>query len=72
MCACQLCGTTPCMVCGSEQIKQTIEKHLGIHEGETTADGMFTLREVLYVCMYVCRRELTRCIFMYVCNTRCL
>jgi NADH dehydrogenase (ubiquinone) flavoprotein 2 len=42
----QLCGTTPCMVCGSEEIKQTIEKHLGIHEGETTPDGMFTLREV--------------------------
>lgn len=29
----QLCGTTPCMVNGSEEIKQTIEKHLGIHEG---------------------------------------
>jgi len=42
----QLCGTTPCMVCGSEEIKKTIEHHLGIHEGETTPDGMFTLREV--------------------------
>ncbi|RYY89303.1 NAD(P)H-dependent oxidoreductase subunit E [archaeon] len=26
----QLCGTTPCMVCGSEEIKKTIEKHLHI------------------------------------------
>lgn len=42
----QLCGTTPCMICGSEEIKQTIEKHLGIKEGETTKDGLFTLREV--------------------------
>lgn len=42
----QLCGTTPCMICGSEEIKQTIEKHLGIKEGETTADNLFTLREV--------------------------
>lgn len=42
----QLCGTTPCMVCGSEEIKKTIENHLGITEGETTKDGMFTLREV--------------------------
>jgi len=42
----QLCGTTPCMICGSEEIKQTIEKHLGIQEGETTKDGLFTLREV--------------------------
>lgn len=31
----QLCGTTPCMICGSEEIKQTIEKHLGIKEGGT-------------------------------------
>jgi NADH dehydrogenase (ubiquinone) flavoprotein 2 len=42
----QLCGTTPCMVCGSEEIKQTIEKNLGIKNGETTKDGMFTLLEV--------------------------
>jgi NADH dehydrogenase (ubiquinone) flavoprotein 2 len=42
----QLCGTTPCMVCGSEEIKHTIEQHLGIQEGETTEDGLFTLREV--------------------------
>mmetsp|Transcript_22313 Transcript_22313/g.29188 ORF Transcript_22313/g.29188 Transcript_22313/m.29188 type:complete len:269 (-) Transcript_22313:207-1013(-) len=42
----QLCGTTPCMVCGSEDIKKTIEDHLGIKDGETTKDGLFTLREV--------------------------
>ena len=42
----QLCGTTPCMICGSEDIKKTIEKHLNISEGETTKDGLFTLREV--------------------------
>ena len=42
----QLCGTTPCMVCGSEEIKHTIEQHLGIQEGETPEDGLFTLREV--------------------------
>jgi len=34
------------MVCGSEEIKKTIEDHLHIKEGETTADGLFTLREV--------------------------
>jgi len=42
----QLCGTTPCMVCGSEDIKNTIEDHLGIKSGQTTKDGMFTLLEV--------------------------
>jgi len=42
----QLCGTTPCMICGSEDIKKTIESHLGIKNGETTKDGLFTLLEV--------------------------
>jgi NADH dehydrogenase (ubiquinone) flavoprotein 2 len=42
----QLCGTTPCMICGSEDIKGAIEEHLGIKNGETTADGLFTLLEV--------------------------
>jgi len=42
----QLCGTTPCMICGSEDIKIAIEKHLGIKNGETTEDGLFTLLEV--------------------------
>ena len=39
----QLCGTTPCMINGSEEIKQTIMDELDIHDGETTKDGMFTL-----------------------------
>ena len=29
----QLCGTTPCMVCGSEQVKQTIMDYLHIGDG---------------------------------------
>jgi len=33
-------------ICGSEEIMQTIEKHLGIHNGGTTKDGRFTLLEV--------------------------
>mmetsp|Transcript_48499 Transcript_48499/g.35698 ORF Transcript_48499/g.35698 Transcript_48499/m.35698 type:complete len:270 (-) Transcript_48499:110-919(-) len=48
----QLCGTTPCMICGSEEIKKTIEDHLHIKEGEDTPDGLFTLREV--ECMGTC------------------
>lgn len=42
----QVCGTTPCMVRGAENIIKTCEKHLGIHSGETTADGLFTIQEV--------------------------
>mmetsp|Transcript_47112 Transcript_47112/g.78141 ORF Transcript_47112/g.78141 Transcript_47112/m.78141 type:complete len:161 (+) Transcript_47112:75-557(+) len=44
----QLCGTTPCMVagCGKDSIKKVIMDELGIKDGETTEDGMFTLTEV--------------------------
>jgi len=42
----QLCTTTPCMLCGSSGIMQACEEHLGIHAGETTKDGLFTLIEV--------------------------
>jgi NADH dehydrogenase (ubiquinone) flavoprotein 2 len=42
----QLCGTTPCQLCGAEEVRGAIEKHLGIHVGETTPDKLFTLAEV--------------------------
>jgi len=42
----QLCGTTPCMLCGAEEIKKTILDHLHIHLGETTKDKVFTVTEV--------------------------
>lgn len=42
----QVCGTTPCMICGSEEIMHTIQNELGIKNGETTKDGYFTLLEV--------------------------
>lgn len=42
----QLCGTTPCMLRGAEDICDAIEKRLGIGRGETTEDGKFTLTEV--------------------------
>lgn len=34
----QLCGTTPCMVCGSEEIKKTIMDELGIENGGKNDD----------------------------------
>ncbi|PVV02900.1 hypothetical protein BB560_002638 [Smittium megazygosporum] len=42
----QVCGTTPCQLCGSDKIFETVEKHLGIKVGETTSDKLFTLVEV--------------------------
>lgn len=42
----QVCTTTPCWLCGSDEIMSTIKEHLGIGVGETTKDGKFTLSEV--------------------------
>lgn len=42
----QVCGTTPCMLSGSEEILKTCENELGIKVGETTTDATFTLSEV--------------------------
>lgn len=42
----QVCTTTPCGLCGSGKIVEACEEFLGIHTGESTADGRFTLVEV--------------------------
>ncbi|TPX15712.1 uncharacterized protein E0L32_000046 [Thyridium curvatum] len=44
----QACTTTPCQLggCGSDVIVKAIKEHLGIKQGETTADGLFTFIEV--------------------------
>jgi len=50
----EVCQTGPCMIRGSEQIVDYIKKRLGIGVGETTKDGMFTLKtvECLGACGY--------------------
>ncbi len=50
----EVCQTGPCMLNGSYQIIDYIKQKLGIHAGETTADGMFTLKtvECLGACGY--------------------
>jgi NADH-quinone oxidoreductase E subunit len=43
----QLCGTTPCMLCGAYDILEAIKTFTGIKNvGDTSADGIFTLMEV--------------------------
>lgn len=42
----EICRTGPCAICGGEKISEYIQKKLSIKDGETTADGLFTLREV--------------------------
>ena len=50
----EVCRTGPCMLNGSDQIIDYIKEKLGIQEGETTPDGLFTLKptECLGACGY--------------------
>ena len=50
----EVCHTGPCMVNGSDDITDYIKEKLNIEVGQTTADGMFTLKtvECLGACGY--------------------
>ncbi len=42
----QFCKTTPCMLRGIDKIAKDCKEKLGIEMDKTTADGLFTLKEV--------------------------
>ncbi len=50
----EVCQTGPCMLNGSDDIIDYIKQTLGIKTGETTTDGLFTLKtvECLGACGY--------------------
>jgi NADH-quinone oxidoreductase subunit E len=50
----EVCQTGPCMLRGSDDIIAYVSQTLGIKPGETTTDGMFTLKtvECLGACGY--------------------
>ncbi len=50
----EVCQTGPCMLKGSDDIIEYIKEKLGIAVGETTPDGLFTLKtvECLGACGY--------------------
>jgi len=45
-CLIEVCRTGPCWLMGAEDIVRYIEKKLNVRDGETTKDGMFTLKTV--------------------------
>ncbi len=47
-----LCQGTACHVNGSEKIEKAISEELGISDGQTTEDGLFTLKNV--ACLGCC------------------
>ena len=42
----EICRTGPCAICGGEAIQSYLEQKLAIKTGETTPDGLFTLKAV--------------------------
>ena len=42
----EICRTGPCAICGGEAIQSYLEEKLAIKTGETTPDGLFTLKAV--------------------------
>lgn len=50
----EVCQTGPCMINGSDNIIEYIQQKLNIKTGDTTADGLFTLKtvECLGACGY--------------------
>ncbi len=51
-CQIRVCTTTPCWLCGSDEIVAAVEEALGCKVGENTADGRFYLRE--FECLGAC------------------
>jgi NADH-quinone oxidoreductase E subunit len=49
-----VCRTLSCALLGAERVTEELGAKLGIHPGQTTADGLFTLMEV--ECLGACDR----------------
>jgi NADH-quinone oxidoreductase E subunit len=48
----RVCTTTPCWLCGSDDVVRACQETLGIRIGESTPDGRFFLRE--FECLGAC------------------
>jgi NADH-quinone oxidoreductase E subunit len=48
----RVCRTTPCWLCGSDEVLKACEQTLGIKVGQSTEDGRFFLRE--FECLGAC------------------
>lgn len=48
----KVCHGTACHVAGAEGVTEALEKRLGVSDGETTADGKYTLESV--ACLGCC------------------
>lgn len=63
----QVCTDFPCALRGADQFHEALLQQLGIEEGGTTEDGMFTVEHVM--CLAACdKAPMLQCNFHYVEN----
>ncbi|MFO7322036.1 MAG: NAD(P)H-dependent oxidoreductase subunit E [Chloroflexota bacterium] len=63
----QVCTDLPCALRGADQFYADLKEYLGVGDGETTDDGMFTVDHVM--CLAACdRAPMLQCNFHYVEN----
>jgi NADH-quinone oxidoreductase subunit E len=63
----QVCTDLPCAMKGADEFHKELLDHLGIEEGGTTEDGMFTAEHVM--CLAACdKAPMLQCNFHYVEN----
>ncbi|MCC7208019.1 MAG: NAD(P)H-dependent oxidoreductase subunit E [Anaerolineae bacterium] len=63
----QVCTDFPCALRGAEAFYKELLAHLGIQDGETTPDGMFTVEHVM--CLAACdKAPMLQCNFHFVEN----
>ena len=63
----EVCQTGPCAICGGETIIEYLQNKLGIAIGETTSDGLFTLKtvECLGACGYAPVMQINRIFYEF-------
>ncbi len=60
----QVCTDLPCALRGADQFHKELKEHLGVDEGGTTEDGMFTVEHVM--CLAACdKAPMLQCNFHY-------
>jgi len=60
----QVCTDLACALCGADKFHKELKEHLGVEEGGTTADGLFTVEHVM--CLAACdKAPMLQCNFHY-------
>lgn len=60
----QVCTDLPCALRGADDFHKALKEHLGVEEGGTTEDGLFTVEHVM--CLAACdKAPMLQCNFHY-------